>query len=336
MRTDLVDTPGNPVPEQANMRQLGTADGVGLRVAQWPASAMPIWGTVLLLQGRAEFIEKYFETVGHFRARGFDVMSFDWRGQGGSERLPRNPRKGHVREFSDYHLDLDAVFAEMGAGSSPKPWFVVAHSMGAAVFLARLGRGQTPVTARRADLADDRLLADNRASVYGRARHHAFRLRLGAHASFQAAALARSSQCPSRTIACPRIAPVMSAMRQSCLPRRISGSALRPSIGLASACQMMRALSDPNFPRKIATPLLIVASGDERVVSTQATERFASRLKTGSAIVIIGARHELLMESDFFRDQALAAIDAFLPGGELHPGDGDDDRLGVTVRGLRA
>jgi hypothetical protein len=25
----------------------------------------------------------------------------------------------------------------------------------------------------------------------------------------------------------------------------------------------------------------------------------------------------LLMESDFFRDQALAAIDAFLPGGEL-------------------
>jgi lysophospholipase len=59
------------------------------------------------------------------------------------------------------------------------------------------------------------------------------------------------------------------------------------------------------------------------VVLTQATERFASRLKTGSAIVIVGARHELLMESDFFRDQALAAIDAFIPGGEVSLRDGE-------------
>src|SRR5260370_19945501 len=144
VRADLVDTPGNPVPDGATCLALSTADGVGLRLAHWPAGQGALLGTVVLLQGRAEFIEKYFETIGHFRRRGLDVMSFDWRGQGGSQRLARDPRKGHVRRFSDYHLDLDALFAEMEERRRPKPWFVVAHSMGAAILLARLGCGPTP------------------------------------------------------------------------------------------------------------------------------------------------------------------------------------------------
>ena len=53
-----------------------------------------------LFQGRAEFIEKYFETVRELRARGFAVATIDWRGQGGSERALADPRKGHVGDFS--------------------------------------------------------------------------------------------------------------------------------------------------------------------------------------------------------------------------------------------
>jgi lysophospholipase len=90
-----------------------------------------------------------------------------------------------------------------------------------------------------------------------------------------------------------------------------------PTVGwLASAFSAMLALCDPHVPRKIATPLLILASGADRVVATSTTELFASRLKTGEAIVIKGARHELLMESDYYRDQALAALHAFIPGGD--------------------
>ena len=74
--------------------------------------------------------------------------------------------------------------------------------------------------------------------------------------------------------------------------------------------QLARAVNS----RKLSDEIL--ASGADRVVSTEVTERFAARLKTGEAILIRGARHELLMERDFFRDQALAALDAFLPGGE--------------------
>ena len=43
-------------------------------------------GTVVVLGGRAEFIEKYFEVIGELLARDFAVAALDWRGQGGSAR----------------------------------------------------------------------------------------------------------------------------------------------------------------------------------------------------------------------------------------------------------
>ena len=51
-----------------------------------------------------------------------------------------------------------------------------------------------------------------------------------------------------------------------------------------------------------------------RVVSTPAIGAFALRLRAGSHLVIPGARHELLMEQDRYREQFWAAFDAFVPG----------------------
>ena len=143
------------------------SDGIGLRFASFPAPGGSMWGSMLLLQGRAEFIEKYFETIRHFRARGFDVASFDWRGQGGSERLIRNARKGHVRHFADYQLDLDAIIRQMGERGMPRPWYVVAHSMGAAMLLARLYRGERAFL-RAAVLSPMIGLSENIAPRYAR------------------------------------------------------------------------------------------------------------------------------------------------------------------------
>jgi lysophospholipase len=52
-------------------------------------------------------------------------------------------------------------------------------------------------------------------------------------------------------------------------------------------------------------------------VSTPAIDEFSVRLRAGSHLIVPGARHELLMEQDRFRGQALAAFDAFVPGTPL-------------------
>ena len=95
---DLVSIPANPVPEDVVTGMLKTRDGVSLRFARWhPPPGRK--GTVCLFQGRAEFIEKYFETVRELRARGFAVATLDWRGQGGSERALVRSAQGPCRRL---------------------------------------------------------------------------------------------------------------------------------------------------------------------------------------------------------------------------------------------
>src|SRR6516165_2660670 len=101
--TKLVSIPANPAPEGVTTGMLRTPDKVSIRYARWePPRGRK--GTVVIFQGRTEFIEKYFEVVHDLRARGFAVATLDWRGQGLSDRALRNPRKGYVRNFSQYQI----------------------------------------------------------------------------------------------------------------------------------------------------------------------------------------------------------------------------------------
>jgi lysophospholipase len=75
--------------------------------------------------------------------------------------------------------------------------------------------------------------------------------------------------------------------------------------------------ADPKYPTNMRQPLLIIAAGQDEVVSTAAIEQFAIRLRAGSHLVVPGARHELMMEQDRYRAQFWAAFDAFVPGSPL-------------------
>src|SRR5438132_11687117 len=130
----LVSIPANPVPDDVVTGTLKTPDGVALRFARW-APPPGRKGTVCLFQGRAEYIEKYFETVRDLRARGFAVATLDWRGQGLSDRALHNPRKGYVRNFSQYQIDLETFINEVVLPDCPPPLFALGQSMGATILL---------------------------------------------------------------------------------------------------------------------------------------------------------------------------------------------------------
>ena len=152
---DLVATPRNPIPPGARVYALNAVDNVSLRMARFSPPGAPR-ATVALFQGRAEFIEKYFETIDDLLARGFEVVTLDWRGQGGSERELANPRKGHVDDFAQYQRDLSVFLAQMTLLACPKPWFALAHSMGGAILLEYAHGGGDPFRAAGRHRADDR------------------------------------------------------------------------------------------------------------------------------------------------------------------------------------
>ena len=101
---------------------LTTMDGIELRAARWAADAgTAAKGTVLLFHGYGEFIEKYYEVICELRERGYAVATFDWRGQGLSERLIGDSHKGYVSSFSDFVSDAIMVLNQMVVKDLPPP-----------------------------------------------------------------------------------------------------------------------------------------------------------------------------------------------------------------------
>lgn len=109
-----------------------------IRVAWWKAGEK---GTVVLLPGRTECIEKYGRAAGDLVRRGYSVITIDWRGQGLADRALRDPLSGHVGDFAEYQEDLDALMAEADRAGLPSPRFLLAHSMGGCIGLRAMMRG---------------------------------------------------------------------------------------------------------------------------------------------------------------------------------------------------
>lgn len=311
----LCETPDDPVPPRARAGFLQAKDGVQLRYAHWPAGpGTALRGTVTLLTGRTEFIEKYYEVVRELTARGFAAAIFDWRGQGGSERLLRHPYKGHVGSFQDYQDDLSAFVRQVLFPDCPAPHFALGHSMGAVVALDSVLEGHRWFD-RMVLLAPMLELTLGRATGAARMLSHALRGPFG-WAFIPGGTHKPITERPFATN------PVTSDARRyelaAAMVRAHPGLGLgAPTISwLAAAFDIMEKLADPEAVRRIRQPLLLVAAGRDRIVSTRAVEHLSARLIAGDHVTLPGARHEILMEADAIRAQFWAAFDAFIPGTE--------------------
>jgi lysophospholipase len=109
-------------------------------------------------------------------------------------------------------------------------------------------------------------------------------------------------------------------------PRRYARNAAileaDPTLGIASptvawldaAFAAMGEFRSSEFAGRIRRPVLMLAAGDDTIVSTAANAAFARHLPAGSHRVIAGAKHEMLQEDDRYREQLWAAFDAFMSG----------------------
>ncbi len=129
-------------PADGQAHWVKTADGLNIRVANWGQGAQtPLKGTILMFPGRTEYIEKYGPAAVDFLQRGYASVAIDWRGQGLADRTTDNPLLGDVVDFTDYQKDVAALMAHVAALKLPKPYFLMAHSMGGCIGLRALTEG---------------------------------------------------------------------------------------------------------------------------------------------------------------------------------------------------
>ena len=120
-------------PPQAQSFWIDTDDGVRLRMCCWMADGAE--GTVFIFPGRTEYVEKYDHVARAFAACGLSSVAVDWRGQGLADRLIDDERSGHVHHFTDYQRDVAALVGAAGDLNLPRPYHLLAHSMGGAIGL---------------------------------------------------------------------------------------------------------------------------------------------------------------------------------------------------------
>ncbi len=305
---------GNPIPEGAVVGMVVAADGVRLRFARWRTTARRSLGTVCLLQGRGEAIEKYFEAIGDLRRRGFAVAALDWRGQGGSERRLRDPAKAHVDSFAEYDRDLEAFIQQVLLPDCAPPYFALAHSTGALIALraAREGRARFDRMVLLAPLVDFGPTRPPRA-IASRIAAIMTSLGLGeVSAPGQAAETIQAIPFEGNRLTGDRRRFDRGRQLALGLPDIfVSG----PTFGwLYAAYHATEEARDPAFAPAIKVPTLAIVGALDRVVSLTAVEDLADGLRAGGKVVIAGGEHELLMERDAIREQMFAAFDAFVPG----------------------
>ncbi|MEM5520055.1 alpha/beta hydrolase [Sulfitobacter sp. AS59] len=129
----------HPGPDTGVAHWVDTSDGKRVRIAHWPAEGAR--GTVLLFPGRTEYIEKYGVTAAEFAKRGLAVITIDWRGQGLADRMLPDRRIGYVDVFSDYQKDVAALMRAARGLQLPRPFFLLAHSMGGCIGLRAVMEG---------------------------------------------------------------------------------------------------------------------------------------------------------------------------------------------------
>ncbi len=301
----FVRVPGNDIPEGAEEHWLEGRGGVKVRVMTAPSTRQGApRGSVILAPGRTEFIEKYFEVARELQQRGFVVFCIDWRGQGLSGREVENSLKGHLASFDDPVNDLSTALKLLGA-KLPRPRIGLAHSMGGAILLRAL---QT----RRVELDAVAFTAPmwGIASLKESAKKYArFMVSLGAGGQFAPGVDKKWKRESFKKN------PVTQdrerhARAQGLIAEEPRLALAGPTIGwVAASADATEAFLQPNALAHIRIPILIVTAGAEQLVDSASHELVAAQLPDVRHITIEGAKHEILMELDPYRQRFWAAFD---------------------------
>jgi lysophospholipase len=284
-----------------------SADGWLHRRMDWPQPQGRPRGSLLFAAGRGDFVEKYLEAFATWHRQGWQVSSFDWRGQGGSKGEAGD---ANFETFDPLLDDFSSITAEWIA-ANPGPHVIIGHSMGAHMLLRLLVERPPPVAS--AVLIAPMILVNSGP--------------LPAWLASGLASLISGAGMGERPLwRAPLAQAPAGSKRQkaltNCLDRDederfwwgkdADFAPAAPSFGwLRAAFRSARTFKRARLGA-IDVPILIIGSEEDRLVSAAAIRRTAAQIRGAELLMLQGCAHEILREVDEPRVAALSRIDRFL------------------------
>lgn len=320
------------------------AGGLRLRVAYWPAQKAAYGaarGTVFISPGRGEPIEKYYEVARDLLSRDFCVVVHDWRGQGLSARLLPDRLKCHARAPDEFLDDFQRLLDSF-EDRAPKPWVMFGHSMGAALNLATLIKGEPRIAGAfftnpmlRVKTGKHSLWAVNFQTNWqvnhGRGTdyvpelfddpfEHTFENDALTHD------LSRYEVWREQLFACPHLAVGTPTWGWLNFALKLGETLLKDKNKVA---------------KKVKTPITVCCSGDDHLINKIPTKAFVKKLGKAQYFEIEGAEHEIMIEAEEYRREAFKEFDALLDfvaprmitqaGGRENEADNEIDDVAVAA-----
>jgi len=288
---------------------IATSDNQFIRYGIWYSHKANKRGSVILLNGRREFMEKYAETIRELNQRGFDVYSLDWRGQGLSSRMLANRHKGFIKNYNNYLNDLNLFVSKIVQPDAANPLVILAHSMGGHIALRFIHE--------HPEIADKVVLVSPMIDILTwPLPGWLVRLitRVAIKAGLDHAYVIGSDDYTVEKFKGNRLTSDPERFRDE--NKAISEN---PDLALggvtygwlSATFESIDILSEPDFAKKISTPILIASAGCDRVVSIKAQKTICSLLPNCHFVEITGARHEILKETDAVRSIFWNEFDRF-------------------------
>ena len=294
-------------PQDGAAFWLTTVDGVRIRAALWNGGAKR--GTVFLLPGRTEYVEKYGRCAGVLATAGYATLSVDWRGQGLADRVCKDRMVGHVGDFAEYQADMAALLDFAAARGLPQPFYLMAHSRGGCIGLRSLMAGLPFRAAVFSAPMWGILMADWMQPVAKVLATSSRWLALDHRYAPGTGPITYVTSAPFDGNTLTTDAEMWDYMRQQAIshPELSLGG---PSLGWLKAamaeCGALAALASPDYP------VVCGLGSQERVVDIRPIHDRMGRWPGGRLDLYAGAEHEVLMERPATREAFLArAVELF-------------------------
>jgi len=276
-----------------------TSDQKSIRYGIWYSLKEKQNGSILLLNGRREFMEKYSETIDELNQKGFNVYSLDWRGQGLSSRMLANRHKGFIDDYNVYLNDLNLFVTKIVKPESVRPLIIIAHSMGGHIALRFIHD--------HPDMADMAVLTSPMIDIFGSTLSRGFAkfitriaMKTGFSHSYTIGSrddMDEKFKGNDLTSDFERFTDTKKAIKIN--PNLALGGA---TYGwLSATLKSTDILTQPGFSAKITTPILMVIAGNDKIVSIKAQKKICTMLPNCRFKEIPGARHEIFKETDAVR-----------------------------------
>ncbi len=291
-------------PCDAQAFWLRTEDGIRIRIAIWSGGNK---GTVFILTGRTEYIEKYASIANLLYQGGYSVVTHDWRGQGLSDRLLANPNIGYIGKFSDYQMDMNVVIETSKVLKLPQPFFLLSHSMGGCIGLRTIHQTQDfksavftgPMWKLHGKI---RMLLAKYISALAISLGFDKKLILGAE---ERNYLYLSTPEKNSLTSDPDIFLFLKNQIDSYPELNVGGPSWR---WLKEAIKENDFMLSQSYPE---TPSLVILGSDETLVDVNEILSYCRNWPQIQLDIIPNTKHEVLMESERYRDLAMEKILSF-------------------------